>query len=84
MSVLTQIKEAPAANPIERLLVATEADMARVNTLILSRADSHVEMVPELARYLIESGGWLLRGLFRGEWLYRPGEAESERSAEAF
>src|SRR5690554_3994021 len=38
----------------------------------------------EYRRYLIESGGWLLRGLFRGEWLYRPGEAESERSAEAF
>lgn len=61
MSVLTQIKEAPAANPIERLLVATEADMAKVNALILSRADSHVEMVPELARYLIESGGKRLR-----------------------
>ncbi|WEK06791.1 MAG: polyprenyl synthetase family protein [Candidatus Devosia phytovorans] len=55
------MKEAPAANPIERLLVATEADMAKVNALILSRADSHVEMVPELARYLIESGGKRLR-----------------------
>jgi octaprenyl-diphosphate synthase len=61
VSVLTQMKEAPTANPIERLLVATEADMARVNALILSRADSHVEMVPELARYLIESGGKRLR-----------------------
>ncbi|KKC32501.1 polyprenyl synthetase family protein [Devosia psychrophila] len=61
MSVLTQIKQAPAANPIERLLLATEADMAKVNALILSRADSHVEMVPELARYLIESGGKRLR-----------------------
>ncbi|WP_224703669.1 polyprenyl synthetase family protein [Devosia aquimaris] len=35
--------------------------MAQVNALILSRADSHVEMVPELARYLIESGGKRLR-----------------------
>ena len=61
MSVLTQMKEAPAANPIERLLEATAADMAKVNELILSRADSHVEMVPELARYLIESGGKRLR-----------------------
>ena len=61
MSVLTQIKEAPAATPIERLLAATEADMAKVNALILSRADSHIEMVPELARYLIESGGKRLR-----------------------
>lgn len=61
MSVLTQMKEAPIASPIDRLLAATSADMAKVNTLILSRADSHVEMVPELARYLIESGGKRLR-----------------------
>jgi len=61
VSVLTQIKDAPLANPIERLLEATAADMARVNELILSRADSHVDMVPELARYLIDSGGKRLR-----------------------
>lgn len=59
--MLTQIKEAPVATPIDRLLAATAADMAQVNALILSRADSHVEMVPELARYLIESGGKRLR-----------------------
>ena len=61
MSVLTQMREAPVANPVERLLEATAPDMAKVNALILSRADSHVEMVPELARYLIESGGKRLR-----------------------
>ena len=61
MSVLTQVRKAPVANPIERLLEATAADMAKVNALILSRADSHVDMVPELARYLIESGGKRLR-----------------------
>ena len=37
--------------------------MERVNALILKRADSHVEMVPELARYLIEAGGKRLRPL---------------------
>lgn len=61
MSVLTQMREAQSATPIERLVAATEADMAKVNELILSRAESHVEMVPELARYLIESGGKRLR-----------------------
>jgi octaprenyl-diphosphate synthase len=61
VSVLTQIKEMPAATPIDRLLAATAADMAQVNTLILSRAQSHVDMVPELALYLIESGGKRLR-----------------------
>jgi octaprenyl-diphosphate synthase len=61
VSALTQMKEAPVATPIDRLLAATGEDMAKVNALILSRADSHVEMVPELARYLIESGGKRLR-----------------------
>ena len=61
MSVQTQMRQAPSANPIERLLAATAADMAKVNELILSRAQSHVEMVPELARYLIDSGGKRLR-----------------------
>jgi octaprenyl-diphosphate synthase len=55
------MKQAPALSPIDRLVAATSGDMARVNALILSRADSHVEMVPELARYLIESGGKRLR-----------------------
>jgi Geranylgeranyl pyrophosphate synthase len=61
VSVLTQMKQAPALNPVERLMAATEADMARVNALILDRARSHVDMVPELARYLIDSGGKRLR-----------------------
>lgn len=61
MSVLTQMKQAAPASPIDRLLAATAADMAKVNDLILSRAESHVDMVPELARYLIDSGGKRLR-----------------------
>lgn len=61
VSVLTQIQQTPPMNPIERLMAATEDDMARVNELILSRAHSHVDMVPELARYLIDSGGKRLR-----------------------
>lgn len=61
VSVLTQIKQSPAANPVERLMAATADDMERVNALILDRARSHVDMVPELARYLIDSGGKRLR-----------------------
>ena len=61
VSVLTQIKEAQVSNPVERLMAATAADMERVNALILDRARSHVDMVPELARYLIDSGGKRLR-----------------------
>ena len=54
-------KEQAGLGALDLLLAATDAEMQRVNALILSRADSHVEMVPELARYLIEAGGKRLR-----------------------
>jgi octaprenyl-diphosphate synthase len=38
-----------------------EADMARVNGIILEKARSDVDMIPELARHLIDSGGKRLR-----------------------
>lgn len=59
---ITTAARAPAATgALERLATATQAEMDAVNALILSRADSRVEMVPELARYLIEAGGKRLR-----------------------
>lgn len=61
VSVQAQTKQMPVDTPVDRLLAATADDMARVNALILDRAQSHVDMVPELARYLIESGGKRLR-----------------------
>jgi len=35
--------------------------MERVNAMILGKASSHVELVPEIARYLIDAGGKRLR-----------------------
>lgn len=46
---------------IERLIGLTKDDMARVNDLILSKAGSDVELIPQLARHLISSGGKRLR-----------------------
>ncbi len=46
---------------IRDLMDVTASDMEAVNALILSRANSHVDMVPEIARYLIEAGGKRLR-----------------------
>ena len=54
-------KEREGLGALDRLLAATQPEMDKVNALILKRADSHVEMVPELARYLIEAGGKRLR-----------------------
>src|SRR5688572_32272167 len=57
----TATKETAGAGALDRLIAATHPDMERVNALILKRAESHVEMVPQLARYLIEAGGKRLR-----------------------
>ncbi|MGI6851350.1 polyprenyl synthetase family protein [Mesorhizobium sp. 1B3] len=46
---------------IEGLISLTTSDMARVNELILSKAGSDVEMIPEIANHLISSGGKRLR-----------------------
>jgi octaprenyl-diphosphate synthase len=54
-------RDTAGAAALDRLIVTTHAEMQKVNTLILERANSHVEMVPELARYLIEAGGKRLR-----------------------
>ncbi|MBO6764770.1 polyprenyl synthetase family protein [Maricaulis sp.] len=48
-------------NAAERLAVLAYDDMRRVDALILERLDSHVALIPELARYLIEAGGKRVR-----------------------
>ncbi|MGD9915467.1 MAG: polyprenyl synthetase family protein [Rhizobiaceae bacterium] len=49
------------ARSIRQLIDLTAADMGRVNALILSRAGSDVELIPEIANHLISSGGKRLR-----------------------
>lgn len=46
---------------VQPLVDLTKADMDRVNQLILSKAGSDVEMIPEVANHLISSGGKRLR-----------------------
>ena len=46
---------------VRPLMELTKAGMARVNELILAKAGSDVEMIPELASHLINSGGKRLR-----------------------
>lgn len=58
MSTATPVKEQSA---LDRLLDVTSNDMEKVNALIMTRAESHVAMVPEVAHYLIEAGGKRLR-----------------------
>lgn len=49
------------ANAAERLAALAYDDMRRVDALILERLDSHVALIPELSRYLIEAGGKRVR-----------------------
>lgn len=49
------------AASIKELVSLTASDMGRVNELILSRAGSEVQMIPEVANHLISSGGKRLR-----------------------
>ena len=46
---------------LDALLALVRDDMEGVNSLILSKAGSHVELIPEIARHLISSGGKRLR-----------------------
>ncbi len=61
MGVVIPLEEKRGKADIEALLKLTAEDMGAVNEEIMSRATSHVDMIPELANHLINSGGKRLR-----------------------
>ena len=61
MGVVIPLEEQTAGPGIDALIRLVAPDMARVDQTILARAASHVEMIPEVARHLIASGGKRLR-----------------------
>ena len=62
MGVVVPMSEGRAARAsVKPLVELTRADMMRVNQLILSKTGSDVEMIPEVAKHLIDSGGKRLR-----------------------
>ncbi|MGI9481419.1 MAG: polyprenyl synthetase family protein [Hyphomicrobiales bacterium] len=62
MGVVIPLEEnGKGAASLQPLLDLTEKDMLSVNGEILARATSHVDMIPELANHLINSGGKRLR-----------------------
>ena len=58
MGVVVSLDEGkkPSAS-VKALMDLTAQDMGRVNELILSKAGSNVELIPEIASHLISSGG---------------------------
>ena len=63
MGVVVPLEESKraAAASIEPLVRLTREPMERVNEIVLARAGSNVELIPEIARHLIDSGGKRLR-----------------------
>lgn len=61
VSIRGRNAEADSLSAIDRLQQVTDADMALVNETILSRMQSPVALIPELAGHLISSGGKRLR-----------------------
>ena len=61
MGLVVPLEEKTADTGIRALIDLAAADMARVDETILSRAASHVSMIPDIARHLIASGGKRLR-----------------------
>ncbi|MFO1122677.1 MAG: polyprenyl synthetase family protein [Hyphomicrobiales bacterium] len=62
MGVVIQLDNAGKKRAsIEPLVKLVQPDMERVNEAILARAQSHVELIPEIANHLINSGGKRIR-----------------------
>lgn len=61
MGLVIPLEEKSDEAGIAALVSLAKPDMARVDETILSRAASHVDMIPEVARHLIASGGKRLR-----------------------
>jgi octaprenyl-diphosphate synthase len=62
LGVVVQLADVrDARSSLAPLVALVEEDMAHVNRIILDRARSNVELIPELARHLIDSGGKRLR-----------------------
>src|SRR5215469_18018467 len=57
------VTEHPGISPVERLNALVAADMIAADRLIHKGMASSVELIPDLARHLIESGGKRLRPL---------------------
>ena len=61
MGVVVSLSDKQPHSGVENLVAMTRADMARVNELIFAKCGSDVQMIPEVARHLVDSGGKRLR-----------------------
>jgi octaprenyl-diphosphate synthase len=60
-ALTSQVQEPPMRGKLESLQALVDADMRRVNQLIVDRLDSPIRLIPELAGHLIAAGGKRVR-----------------------
>jgi octaprenyl-diphosphate synthase len=60
-AVSPQLQASPEPGRLEPLQRLVEADMGRVNQLIVARLDSPIRLIPELAGHLVAAGGKRVR-----------------------
>ena len=60
-AVRPQLQSPPERSKLEPLQTLVEADMRRVNQLIVARLDSPISLIPELAGHLVAAGGKRVR-----------------------
>lgn len=66
MTITAEVEETKTAggiSPIDRLHALVAGDMAAANRMIHERMGSAVSLIPDLAKYLVDSGGKRLRPL---------------------
>jgi len=56
-----QLQSLPERSKLDSLQALVEADMRRVNQLIVARLDSPIRLIPELAGHLVAAGGKRVR-----------------------
>jgi octaprenyl-diphosphate synthase len=85
LGVVISLEESPRKRAsIEPLVAVTAEGMSAVNRLIVERTGSEVALIPEVARYLIDSGGKRLRPMLTvasGEACGYRGEAHVKLAA---
>ena len=56
-----QLQSLPERSKLDSLQALVEADMQRVNQLIVARLDSPIQLIPEVAGHLVAAGGKRVR-----------------------
>jgi octaprenyl-diphosphate synthase len=61
LTAVTSVREPPEGSRLDAVQALVDADMQRVNQLIVARLDSSIPLIPEVAGHLVAAGGKRVR-----------------------